>query len=61
MSRQIGFNLKKTMPNNGSGFPPNVTMTSVATPYNGLAAELQCFPNRRIWKNLKITMEKDQL
>jgi hypothetical protein len=33
------------MPNNGSGFFPNVTVTSVATPYNRLAAELQCLIN----------------
>jgi hypothetical protein len=28
---------------------PNVTVTSVTTPYNCLAAELQCFPDRRIF------------
>jgi hypothetical protein len=39
---------KKTTPNGGSGFSLNVTVTSVATPYNRLAAELQCFPDRRI-------------
>jgi hypothetical protein len=39
---------KKTTPNDGSGFPPNVTVTSVATPYNRLTAGLQCFPDRRI-------------
>ena len=39
---------KKTTPNDGSGFFPNVTVTSVATPYNRLAAELQFFPDRRI-------------
>ena len=39
---------KKTTPNDGPGFPPNVTVTSVATPYKRLAAELQCFPDTRI-------------
>ena len=39
---------KKTTPNDGSGFFPNVTVTCVATSYNRLAAELQSFPDRRI-------------
>ena len=56
---------KKTTPNDRPGFFPNVTVTSVATPYNRLAAELQCFPDRRISivlsQNLKIIRGKDQL
>ena len=40
---------KKTTPNDGSGFYPNVTVSSVATPYNRLAAELPCFLYRGIW------------
>jgi hypothetical protein len=39
---------KKTTPNDDSGFPPNVTVSSVATQYNRLAADLQCFPDSRI-------------
>jgi hypothetical protein len=40
--------LEKGTPIYSKTFFPNVTVTSVATPYNRLEAELQCFPESRI-------------
>jgi hypothetical protein len=49
----------ETTPNNGSKKISNVTVTSVATPYNRLAAELQCFPDRRILNFFDSEFEND--
>ena len=48
------------MPNDGSGFCPNVTVTIVATLYYVFLAELEFFPDNRIL-NSKIFRGNDQV